>query len=145
VAEATGQLIGQLIGQIIGAAIGALIGALIVQLACKMVAKFKPPYGMAYKAALLGYVASVLIGFFCGFVIGASGQQFTGTTTLLLIVISFFVQAGIYASLVKHPETGAIGFGKACFVTLIQLIFGALLIGAIVLFVVAAAAGATMS
>jgi hypothetical protein len=133
------QAIGQLIGQIVGSAIGALIGALIVQLACKMVVKFKPPYGMAYKAAFLGYVASVLVGFVVGFVIGASGQQFTGTSTVLLMVIGFFVQAAIYAPLIKHPETGAIGFGKACLVSLIQLIFGALLIGGIALVVMAIA------
>ncbi|MBD3337654.1 MAG: hypothetical protein GF353_01010 [Candidatus Lokiarchaeota archaeon] len=129
------QAIGQLIGQIIGAAIGALIGALIVQLACKMVVKFKPPYGIAYKATFLGYVASVLVGFVGGFVIGASGQQFTGTSIILLMAIGFFVQAAIYAHLIKHPETGAISFGKACIVSLIQLIFGALLIGGIVLVV----------
>lgn len=133
------QIITQLVGQIIGAAIGALFGAFIVQLACKMVAKFKPPYSMAYKAVFLGYIASVLVGFIVGFAIGASGQEVTGTSTVLIMVICFFVQAAIYTPLIKHPETGdAIGFGKACLVSLIQLIFGALLIGVIVLIIMAA-------
>ena len=125
-----------LIWQIVGAAIGSLIGALIVQLACKMVVEFKPPYGMAYKATFLGYVATGLVGFFVGFFIGLDGQQFTGTSTVLLMVIGFFVQAAIYAPLIKHPETGAIGFAKACYVSLILLIFGSLLIGGIVVWLI---------
>ena len=122
------QALGQLfVVQILAAAVVALLGALIVQIVCKMVAKFMPPYGMAYKATFLGYVASVLVGFVVYFVIGALGQALTGTSTVLLMIIDLFVQAAIYSTMIKHPETGAIGFGKACQMILVELIFGALL------------------
>jgi len=117
----------ELIRHILAVAVAALISAIFVRIACKMIAKFKPPYGMAYKAAFLGYLSSVLVGFGVGFVIGALGQSLTGTSAVLLIIFGFFVQAAIYSKMIKHPETGAIGFGKACQVIIVQWILGVVL------------------
>jgi hypothetical protein len=133
------EAIGFLIGQVIGAAIGALIGAIFVRIATKMAAGFTPPYGTAYLAAFLGYAASLVLGFVIGLVIGASGQTLDGGGTVLIMIIGFFVQAAVYASLLKHPETGNISYGKACLVSLIQLVMAAVIIGVIVLIVMAAA------
>lgn len=130
--------IGSLIGQIVGAAFGALIGALIVQLATKIVAKFKPGYGMAYIAALLGYVGSLIVGFIIGLMVGITGNEFGGGPLVLTMIVGFFVQAAIYGPLIKSPEGTPIGFGNACMVSLIQLIIGGLILGAIVLIIAAA-------
>lgn len=126
-------LIGQIIGAVIGAAIGALIGALVVRFATNLVAKFIPPFGMAYKASFLGAIATYLIGFVLGFIVGASGNEFSGTGYLLLTVIGFFVYAAILGPMIKHPETGPIGFGKACLVSLAQVITMVVIIGGVVL------------
>jgi len=136
--HAIGQLIAYLIGYTAVAAAISLIAALILQLVCKIAVEFKPPYGMAYKAAFLGLVASILVNFAVGLVIGtswqttvvaASGQEITvDPTPFVLAIIPFFVSAAIYVRLIKHPETGAIGFSKACLVSLMQLILGILLI-----------------
>jgi hypothetical protein len=117
----------ELIGQILAVVVAALIGAIFVRIACKRIAKFKPPYGMAYKAAFLGYLSPVLVGLVVDFVLGALGQSLTGPSTVLLIIFVLFVQAALYSKMIKHPETGAIGFGKACQVIIVQWILGLLL------------------
>jgi len=131
------RVIANLIGQVLGAAIGALIGALIVQLATKLVAKYKPPYRMAYKAVFLGYLASAVIGFVIGLMIGASGGTFNETVFVMTMVIGFFAASAIYAPLIKSPANEPLGFGRACMVSLIQVIIGGLILGAILLIVLA--------
>jgi len=128
-AQLVGQVIGQFIGNVIGGAIAALIGALLVQLATHWVCKFKPPYGMAYKAIFLAYIASWVVGFFVGFMVAAAGGEIDSATYLLIIIIGFFVTSGLYGIMIKHPESGPIGFSKACLVSLINLIMGAALFG----------------
>ena len=129
--------LGQIIGQIVGGAVGALIGALILQYATKWVAKYKPKYGIAYLSAFLGYTASVIVGFVIGFMVGAYGGEFSGGAFVLTMIAGFFVQAAIYSLLIKSPDNEPLGYGKACMVSLLQLIIGGLLLGAIV-FIIAA-------
>lgn len=116
------MIISSIIGIIIGAALGALIGALIIRFATKLVAKFVPPFGMAYKASFLGVAATYLTGYVFGIIDRASGNQFSSTRFILLTVISFFIYAVILGPMIKHPQTGPIGFGKACLVSLAQII-----------------------
>lgn len=130
-------LIGKIIGAIIGAAIGALIGALVVRFATNIVAKFIPPFSMAYKASFVGELATYLIGLLLGFIIGASGNQIGKVGYLLFVVIGFFVYAAILSPMIKHPETGPIGFGKACYVSLVQTITMIVIIGGVSLLVIA--------
>ena len=135
------QILEQLIGAHIGIAIGALVGALFVQLATNWVCKFKPPYGTAYKAFLLTSLASLIIAFLVGFVGGLIGiyENQKGRPPLIpLTVINLFVGAVIYGSLIKHPESGSIGFGKACLVSIFLLAIGAIIVGAIALSLVLA-------
>lgn len=128
-------VIAKLVGQVLGVAIGALIGALFVQLATKVVAKFKPPYGMTYKAVFLGGVASVIIGFVIGLMVSASGGAMNGTLVVMTTVIGFFANAAIYAQLIESPTNEPLGFGRACTVSLIHVVIGGLILGAIVLIV----------
>ncbi|MDR1709007.1 MAG: hypothetical protein LBS70_04745 [Candidatus Accumulibacter sp.] len=114
--------IGYILGTVIGAAVGALIGAVIIRFIAKLVVKFIPPFGMAYKATFFGGVVTYLIGFVFGFIVGASGNTLSVTNYILLTIIGFFVYAAILGSIIKHPETGSIGFGKACLISLVQFI-----------------------
>lgn len=129
------SLIGQIIGAVIGTAIGALVGALVVRFATNLVAKFVPPFGMAYKASFLGTLATYLIGFVFGAIVGATGNEVSSTGYILLTAIGFFVYAAILGPMVKHPETGPIGFQKAFLVSLAQVITMVVIIGGVVLLV----------
>ncbi len=123
--------VGVLFGQIIGAAIGALIGALFLQIATNIVSKFKPQYGMAYKAAFLGYASSFVVGLLFGFIVGVTGNEFGVGAIVASGVIGFFVASSIYSIVLKHPEKGPIGFGTACLVSVIQLVFSVIIFGGI--------------
>lgn len=129
------MLIGQLIGQVIGAVLGALLGALLIQLGCKWVADFKPSYGMAYKAALLGILAPMGVGFVIGLVIGFSGGQMTPRLQIGLAILGFILQAAIYGYLLVEDTGERLGFGRGILVSLIQLAIAAAMIFAIVLIV----------
>ena len=109
--------LGTLIGLFIGIAIGSLVGALLVQLSTKLIAKFKPPYVMAYKAIFLVSIPIILVNKIA-FLVGAYGNTFG----IIPVVVCFFVQSAIFASLIKHPEKGAIGFVKGAFISLIMMI-----------------------
>ena len=128
----------QLIGMLIGATVGALIGAVFVRLATRMVAGFTPPFGTSWLAAYLGFAASIIIVFVAGISLGASRGHVDASANILLMVIGFFVQAAIYGSLLKHPESGPIGFGKACLVSIVQLVAAAIIFGIIALIIYAA-------
>jgi hypothetical protein len=129
------SLVGQIIGVVIGTAIGALVGALVVRFSTNLVAKFAPPFGMAYKASFLGAIATYLIGFVFGVIVAATGNELSSTGYILLSLIGFFVYAAILGPIVKHPETGPIGFQKACLVNLAQVITMVVIIGGVVLLV----------
>ncbi len=51
----------QVLGGIVGMTIGALLGAVIVQFATARVAGFRPRFGLAYIAALLGAGAAEIL------------------------------------------------------------------------------------
>lgn len=122
-----------ILGQLFGAAVAVGVGALIVQFMTEKLANFKPAYGSAFLASLLGYLASYAIGFIVGFAVTSNKGQTTGMVTLLTLVIGFFVQATFYSFMLKSPEGVPLGYGRACIVSLVQLIVAALLIGVIVM------------
>lgn len=112
----TAETIWILIVGIAVVAIMSLIGALFVQLGTKWVAKFKPSYGLAYLTTFLGNLGPFIVEFVIEPSPGMSGQSFAGGPMVLSMVINFFVAAAIYGLLIKHPDTGPIGFGKGCLV-----------------------------
>ena len=66
--------------------------------------------------------------------------EVTGSVTLLLLVIGFFVQAAFYSFMLKDPAGVALGYGRACLVTLIQVAVAAVALGAIYLMALGAIA-----
>jgi hypothetical protein len=119
----------------IGVAVIALVGALIIQLATRWVASFKPSYRDAYLAAFLGYFGAILVSIVLFITIGMSSDStLEGTTAnrgiqFLVIVVYTVFQIVIYSLLLKHPETGKIGFTKGFLVFLIQLIPSSVMLG----------------
>jgi len=83
--------IAALLGTVTGIAVGIVLGAFLVQLATNWLAGFKPKYGTAILAATLGNLASFGIGFVIGIAIENNKGEVTGSVTLWLLVIGFFV------------------------------------------------------
>ena len=113
----------------------ALIQALVLQYATKLIINFKPSFVYAYKVSLLAYLGGFLVGFCYGFLRGLlnaiSNEPSDVGGNSIAILISLVVQAATYAVLIKHPDTGPIGFGKAILVTLVQMVILLLTVGAI--------------
>lgn len=128
------------IGQLLGVAVAIGVGSLVVQFATEKIANFKPPYGATFLASLIGYLASYAISFIVGFVIGTTKGQVSGMVSLLLLVICFFVQATFYSFMLKSPDGAPLGYGRACIVSIIQLIIAALIIAVILMMFVGAGA-----
>lgn len=131
----------QLILQLVSGVFAALLVAVIIQFAIKWIFKFKPPFGMAYQAALVSILASIILGFLVALLVvsvtKASGAD-SSTINLSLaismlsaIVLGFFVQIFVYAKMLKHPETGAIGLKSAFYISGIQLLIGIVILTAL--------------
>lgn len=113
---------------LLGAALGALIGALIVQVATIFIAKFKPKYKNAYLAAFLGYLSSYTIGFMLGFIFASIGIVLSRGVLAFFFIAGLLTQAAVYSLIIKGPRGESINFGKACIISLIQLLAGIVLI-----------------
>lgn len=131
------EALGYLSSQIIGAGIGALIGAIFIRVATKIAAGFTPTYGTAYLAAFFGYTASVFSIFIAGIIFGLSDQTANGSSVILMMIIGFFVQAGVYSLVLNHPDTGNITFGQACLVSFIQIVMTLLIVGIVAIIAIA--------
>ena len=93
------------------------VGALIIMLATRLVAGFTPKFLMAVVAAIVETIAAGIISYVLNMVLGV------GTlSSLLALVIVFVAYAAILNALVKRPGGVQMGFGKACLVTLVQII-----------------------
>ena len=132
--------IAALLGTVTGIAVGIVVGAFLIQFATNWLAGFKPKYGTAILAATLGNLASFGIGFVSRIAIDNNKGEVTGSVTLLLLVIGFFVQAAFYSFMLKDPAGVALGYGRACLVTLIQVAVAAVALGAIYLMALGAIA-----
>ncbi|MDR3386703.1 MAG: hypothetical protein P4L92_06575 [Rudaea sp.] len=112
------------------------VGALIIMLATRIVAGFTPKFLMALVAAIVETIAAGIVSYVLNMVLGAGGLS-----SLVSLVIVFVLYAAILNALVKRPDGAQMGFGKACLVTLVQIIieivlsvilffvFGSVLIG----------------
>lgn len=93
----------------------SLFLAVVIQCITKIVAKFKPTDCMTYKATLFGFIVFLC----CSLIIAMNTTSFQ--VTILISVIGFFIRTAIYASIIKAPVTGSIGFSKTCLISLVQL------------------------
>ncbi|MEO8803152.1 MAG: hypothetical protein ABI304_08980 [Rudaea sp.] len=109
--------------------IGIAIGAGIIMLSMRLVAGFTPKFLLAAATAIVAWIAVIAASWILGMILGH------GTlTSLLALVVFFVVNAAIINALLKRPDGGQIGFGKACLVTLVELIIE-IVLGVILFFV----------
>ncbi len=114
------------------------VGALIIMLATRIGAGFTPKFPTAAIAAVVETIAAGIISYVLGLVLGAGSLS-----SLVSLVVVFVAYAAILNALVKRPDGSQMGFGKACIVTLIEiiieivlcvvlfLVFGGVLLGAL--------------
>lgn len=102
-----------------GAAFASVLSAIVVRVTTKLVARFTPPFGAAYMASFFGFSLGSAVSGAGEFVLSAFGIQASVMISRLIMLMGFFPYAGILGLMIKHPETGPIGFGKGCLVLLI--------------------------
>ncbi len=101
-------------------AIGALPGAGLVMLGTRLTCRFTPPFRVAYKGTLWVGIATSMIAAAIDFPPRLFGASLPALTTGLALIIGFSVSASIYGRMLRHPELGPIGYGRACLVSAIQ-------------------------
>jgi len=126
---------------VLGAAVTIGVGPLIVRFMTEKLANFKPAYGTAFLATLIGYLANSAIGFLIRSAIALDNGEVSGMGTLLTAVIGLLVYAAFYSFMLKSPEGTALGYGRACIVSLVMSI-GTGLINAVAGFIVMMFTGA---
>jgi hypothetical protein len=119
-------------------AIAIGVGALIIMLATRVGAGFTPKFLSAAIAAVVETIAAGIVSYVVSMVLGGSSLS-----SLVSLVIVFVAYAAILNALIKRPDGSQMGFGKACIVTLIEivieivlcvvmfLVFGGVLLGAL--------------
>lgn len=113
-------------------AVASLIGAFTLRVATKIsseleaTADLRPSFTEAYKISFLAGLAAFAISFALGLVVGFVGKDFNFFGYILLVAIGFFANAAVISVRLKHPETGKVSFGRACWLTAIQVTFYAI-------------------
>ena len=119
--------------------IAIAIGALIIMLATKIAAGFGPRFGQAFLAALAATILAALLSWIIGMVLGSGG-----IASLVSLVLVFLLNSAIINAIVKRPDGLQMGFGKACLVSLIQIVIE-IIIGILCVFLFGAAIFGAMS
>jgi len=93
---------------------GALMGAFFAQLGARWSAGFKPSFWHAFSATLLAYAAV-----FAGAVLLVMLGMTRGWSSLLLVYA--LSCAVLYGRMLRHPETGPLGWKMGARVAIVQL------------------------
>lgn len=115
------------------------IGALIIMLATKIAAGFGPRFGQCFLAALAATILAAILSWIIGMVLGSGG-----IASIVSLVLVFLLNSAIINAIVKRPDGNQMGFGKACLVSLIQIVIE-IIIGVICVFLFGAAIFGMMS
>lgn len=160
--EAAGAAVGaMLLVFIVFVVFYLLIGGLILKFSVKLIEKFSPSYGRSMLTVLLASIVSFVVSIVLALVFGAGAAGLAGNdaeaamasmgavsilANLFGFAIGFLVMAFSINLLIKRPDGSALGFGRACLVSLLYtavmvvlfvivgivlaVVFGAALIGA---------------
>jgi hypothetical protein len=113
-------------------AVGIAIGAGILMLAARVGAGFMPKFPISVGTVIVQFIAAFIVSWLVRMVLGMGGLA-----SLVSLIVVFLAYAAISNALLKK-DGGQMGFGKACLVTLIQIIIQ-IILGVILVFVFGAA------
>jgi hypothetical protein len=108
-------------------------------LATKIAAGFGARFGQAFLAALLATILAGVLSWIVQMVLGVGG-----IASIISLVLVFLLNSAIINAIVKRPDGLQMGFGKACLVSLIQIVIE-IIIGIICVFLFGAAIFGAMS
>ena len=148
---------GMLVGMLVMVVVGVLFGALVLKFIIKLLEKFAPSYGrsilVVIAAGVVGFIVYVVLAML---LVGTSGAMvdpndqaavaaMAGKSLIamgLSLVAYLVIYAGAIHLLVKRPDGGAYGFGRAMLASLLYMIVMVVLgiIASIVLAIVFGAA-----
>ena len=109
-------------------AVGIAIGAGILMLAARVGAGFMPKFPISVGTVIVQFIAAFIVSWLVRMVLGMGGLA-----SLVSLIVVFLAYAAISNALLKK-DGGQMGFGKACLVTLIQIIIQ-IILGVILVFV----------
>ena len=115
-----------------------LLGGLILKFSVKLIEKFSPSYGRSvltvFLAGIISFVVSIILAMVFG--LGAAGMGAAGADSeaamasmglmsilinLVSAAIGFVVMAFSINLLIKRPDGSAMGFGRACLISLLYM------------------------
>ncbi len=114
-------------------AIGIAVGAGILMLSTKLGAGFTPKFPISVATVIVEFIAAAVVSWILHMVVGMGALS-----SLLSLIVIFLVYAAIVNAMLKKPGGAQMGFGRACLVTLIEIIIE-IVLGVILAFVFGAA------
>lgn len=131
----TEKILSSFVAMIPQIVVTSIVGAMVLRITTNWICQFRPSFFMAFKVTLPASALSAM----CGIGIGAlvllaeitAGPAIKGVVGVIGLGIAICLSAVI----LKHPETGAIGFKKATFVNLAVLVIAVGIAGMIALVV----------
>ncbi|MCE7949594.1 MAG: hypothetical protein DYH18_00625 [Xanthomonadales bacterium PRO7] len=118
---------------VIALAVAIAIGAGILMISTKLGGGFMPKFLKAAITTIVQFIAAGVVSYILHMVLGTGGLS-----SLVSLVVIFLLYAAITNALLKKPDGGQMGMGRACLVTLIQIIIE-IILGVILVFVFGAA------
>ncbi|MEJ2061405.1 MAG: hypothetical protein P8Y64_13115, partial [Gammaproteobacteria bacterium] len=82
-------------------------------------------------AAFIGFIVALLATFVIQLATGTLQYGLTWPLFILLLVVAFILQSGVYGLIIKDAEGHPLGFGKGALVFLIQLVIGTIILVAL--------------
>jgi hypothetical protein len=113
--------------------VGIAVGAGILMLAARVGAGFTPKFPISVGTVIVQFIAAFIVSWLVRMALGMGGLA-----SLVTLVVVFLAYAAISNALLKRPDGSQMGFGKACLVTLVQIIIQ-IILGVILAFVFGAA------
>lgn len=149
IAYLIGTLIGTLIVGVVFVAVASLVNAVFVRLGCRILFRLPVGFGRAYLASVAGAGAALLVnlGVNCSALLAFPGWRDGGVPAglgLLFLAVAVATHGACYGRMIRHPETGPIGFGRGVLVAVTGLCAGLAVVFALTL-VVVLAVGLAMS
>lgn len=108
----------------------SLFLAYLLQRINKAVSKFHLPYSKAFKIQLLAEFFNISVLFLITSIVGFYFDNFR-MANALIIVLTLFLRAPFYASMIIHPTNGSIGWTKGIMYSIMMGFLGMIVSGII--------------
>lgn len=116
--------------------VGLLVGGLVLKFTVRLLQSFSPGYGKSVLVVLLAGVAGLVVNIVLTMAMGGANPAALGEGgeaamagammaslggMAISLVASFFITAFFVNLLIRQPDGQAIGYGRACLVSLLYL------------------------